>query len=102
MIVDQETVLTGSFNWSNSSENSHIENLVELQKTTYAAVIVDYRKEFKSLLDMNRPAMGEIEKTMQEAVSQGRNPKCGFTPTVFTVEEIKSLLKQYPRCGGNQ
>lgn len=100
MISDQNTVLTGSFNWSNSSENSHIENLVELQKTNSNDVISKYNSEFESLWNMNRLGIDEIRQTMQQAVDQGQNPKCGFVPTAFKVEEIKDLLKRFPKCGG--
>jgi phosphatidylserine/phosphatidylglycerophosphate/cardiolipin synthase-like enzyme len=43
MIVDGVIVLTGSFNWSNSAENSNNENLIVINSTSVAA---QYEAEF--------------------------------------------------------
>lgn len=98
MIVDHSTILTGSFNWSPSSENNHIENLVELRGAIASEVIQNYEREFQSIWEMNRTQLPSLVHGFTDAVSSGRLPTCGFTPTVFQHEEIAQILTDFPHC----
>ena len=46
MIVDEKTVLTGSFNWSSNGENYNNENLIVINSTYIANI---YRNEFTKI-----------------------------------------------------
>ena len=60
IVVDDSTVLTGSFNWSLSSENTYIENLNEFTGAMGQALAQTYTQEFLSLWDMHRLALSLI------------------------------------------
>jgi phosphatidylserine/phosphatidylglycerophosphate/cardiolipin synthase-like enzyme len=45
-ILDQQSVLTGSYNWTLESENENHENLVILEE---APLVAAYAKEFEAL-----------------------------------------------------
>jgi phosphatidylserine/phosphatidylglycerophosphate/cardiolipin synthase-like enzyme len=98
MIVDRKILITGSFNWSASSENNHIENLMEFQGPAARDVLPSYLEEFKMIWDLNRESIELFTKELAQAKEEGRLPRCGFKPTVFVVGEIRELLKEYPRC----
>lgn len=48
MIVDGKVVLTGSFNWTSSAENTNNENLIIITSTNIASV---YENEFQKIWD---------------------------------------------------
>lgn len=92
MIVDDETVLTGSFNWSESSEKSHIENLVELRGHVAQDVLPTYDQEFENLWTMGRsqlqPLIGNLKGSRQTS--------CEISPVALSVPEVRLLLKFAP------
>lgn len=98
MIVDQKTLLTGSFNWSHSSENFHIENLVKLTDSTAAEVLPRYKGEFAALWDLGRNELAALKERLAKTKSEGKIPLCAFDPVSLEVPEINFLLSEYPKC----
>lgn len=94
MIVDQERMLSGSFNWSDSSENKHIENLVELGGALGQDVIPSYVEEFITLWDLGRT---EYASTL-EKVTQEPGSACALAPMSLNVSEVRKLLKVGKNC----
>lgn len=86
MIVDGHKLLSGSFNWSNSSELSHIENIVEISANKYPDVVAKYVENFWSIWNLNRSAWNE-EKV-------ATSTECAFTPTALSFKEIDSLYRK--------
>jgi phosphatidylserine/phosphatidylglycerophosphate/cardiolipin synthase-like enzyme len=99
MLVDDEAVLTGSFNWSSSSENNHFENLVELRGAKAQDSLTQFKSEFQNLWAMNRDQLETLKQSFAKASEGGKIPKCSFKPTVFTIDEITALLAEFPKCG---
>lgn len=91
MIVDDKLVLTGSFNWSYSSEYEHIENLVVFDDSRAAnrPAVQKFLQNFSGIWDMNRGLYSELVKSYQEHSSV----KCSFSPMVLDIAEIDLLLK---------
>lgn len=102
MIVDTETILTGSFNWSHSSENFHIENLVRLQGTIAQQVLPNYLQEFSNLWDLGRPGLETFKERLAKEKSEGLVPKCAFAPIALEVPEISFLISEYRNCQKEQ
>lgn len=94
MIVDGETVQAGSFNWSDSSENNYLENIVVLSKAAAQEVLPAYQTEFAAIWDMGR---NEYAPTL-EALKQGQHPACEIPQMVLTRAEISALLDNSPNC----
>lgn len=100
LIVDAQTVGTGSFNWSESSENGHIENLIELRGSIAGEVMKTFEEEFAMLWDLGRTELADLQARLQEAKNAGISPKCAFKPMALEVPEIKKLLSLGSKCGG--
>lgn len=55
-VIDYETVITGSFNWTNKAEHQNDENIVIIQDLKTANA---YSEEFFDVLDKSSPYFGE-------------------------------------------
>jgi phosphatidylserine/phosphatidylglycerophosphate/cardiolipin synthase-like enzyme len=98
MVVDGHTVLTGSFNWSESAEKSHIENLVEIKGRMGKTVGVVFSQEFESLWEMGRDKLGGLKARLAEMKSSGRLPRCAFSPIAMHPAEVRNLLRSHRQC----
>ncbi|WP_413290119.1 phospholipase D-like domain-containing protein [Bdellovibrio sp. HCB337] len=94
MIVDGQTLFTGSFNWSNSSENSHIENVLELNGALAQAVLPDYKKEFSDIWDMGRDQYSGVLSSLKS----GAHTQCAIPQMVLSQPEIRQLLNYGRNC----
>lgn len=94
MIADQERMVSGSFNWSESSENKHIENLIELSGPLGQEVIPAYVEEFVHLWDLGR---ADYANTL-EKVTQDPTSSCAVAPMSLNVSEVRKLLKVGKSC----
>lgn len=99
MVIDKKTILTGSFNWSDSSENQHIENLVELDGKSAMEVLPKYLSRFDLLWERGRSTLPTLLSDLESKKQQGELPTCGFAPIALTYEEVRSVLKLAPKCG---
>lgn len=98
MIVDGKALLTGSFNWSNSSEESHIENLIEFTDKKAQEVLPFYQHEFENIWEMGRSDFASREKELQKQNQNGQLAACEFKPTALYADEVSRLLKEIPHC----
>jgi phosphatidylserine/phosphatidylglycerophosphate/cardiolipin synthase-like enzyme len=99
MIIDDEIVLTGSFNWSESAERNHIENIVEIkgvlgQKTAYV-----FMQEFESIWQMGRDGLESFKIDLERLKAAGEKPRCFFSPIVMDPAEIRDVLRLGRNCG---
>lgn len=99
MIVDGNTLLTGSFNWSKSGQTQHIENLVELDGALAQMVLPAYISEFESLWEMGRAEFPNYLAELEKYRARNERPPCGFKPTALTYDEVHKLLLENPECG---
>lgn len=98
MIVDGKKLFTGSFNWSFSSENLHIENMLELGGSLANEVLPSYKNEFKNLWNLGRDHFKSLEEKLAQEKAKGVIPSCEFAPTALKVPEIKKLLGENLEC----
>lgn len=98
MVVDRKTVLTGSFNWSDSSENSHIENVVELKGAAAGEVMGSYEKRFDEIWERGRAKLPDFQAELKAKRDAKETPACAFSPISLTYKEAKGLLSLAPRC----
>lgn len=94
MIVDGQTILTGSFNWSDSSENKHIENVIELSGKAAQSVLPNYAQEFATLWDLGRDEYAPLLKALQA----GQHPACAIPQMALSQAEIRQLLNLGRNC----
>lgn len=94
MIVDGETLFTGSFNWSDSSENGHIENVVVLKGAAAQQVLPSYKNEFADIWDMGRTEYAPLLQSLK----QGQHPECAIPQMALTQPEIRQLLNYGSNC----
>lgn len=98
MIVDNAEVVTGSFNWSHSSEYSHIENIVRLSGNLYAQVKPTFQNEFALLWDMGRDEYPAVVEKLTELRDNNLPTPCGVPQMALNVIEIRQLIKLSPSC----
>lgn len=94
LIIDDERVLTGSFNWSYSSEFNHIENLVDLSKGEAKGSLKAFNEDFDLLFEMNRGGLSKLHKKISDVLKAGEKMDCGFEPMALSYKEIDGLLKR--------
>jgi phosphatidylserine/phosphatidylglycerophosphate/cardiolipin synthase-like enzyme len=98
LVVDGESVMTGSFNWSESAEKSHIENLVEFNGRLGKSMATAFTTEFESIWEMGRDKLSSLKARLAGMKRTGQTPKCGFSPITMELPEIRSLLRAYRTC----
>lgn len=98
MIMDRAVIMTGSFNWSDSGENQHIENLVEMWGPGALPVLQAYQTEFDAIWDLGRATLDEFKRELERIRGEGGRPLCAFSPISLAPAEIRELLKQNRNC----
>lgn len=94
MIVDGATLIAGSFNWSQSSEFKHIENIVILTGEKAQEVIPAYHQRFVGIWQMGRDQYPATLASLEKNQYKG----CALPAMVLTFDEIKALLKYKGEC----
>lgn len=90
MVVDDQKVLTGSFNWSYSSEYEHIENIVSFDRSSNTDQAVDlFLRNFDMIWDLNRNNYSDLIESYQNQSTV----KCSFAPMTLKIFEIDQLIK---------
>jgi phosphatidylserine/phosphatidylglycerophosphate/cardiolipin synthase-like enzyme len=94
IIVDNKTVVTGSFNWSYSSEFNHIENLIKITERESFNVVDDFNYDFDYMWDQDREALSPLHALISEVKENNEKMSCGFDPMALTYKEIDGLLRR--------
>ena len=92
MIVDDEILYTGSFNWSYSAEFNHIENVVRLERAFNPSVVNSFTSDFNTLFSLERNLYRGFVRKLDGALEKGRKISCSFTPMSLTFEEIDRIV----------
>jgi phosphatidylserine/phosphatidylglycerophosphate/cardiolipin synthase-like enzyme len=98
MMVDDDAVLTGSFNWSESSEKSHFENLLVLNKVIAADALAKYADRFEMLWERGRDGLPSFRQELQADLTAKIVPHCAFSPISLANDEVQELLALAPLC----
>lgn len=99
IIVDDNRVLTGSFNWSVSSEYNHIENVVDFEGAVYPQLLAQFLGDFENLWNKNRDSFGGLIERYEDKLSNGEKIDCGFPAKTLSSSEIDYLLNTGRRVG---
>jgi phosphatidylserine/phosphatidylglycerophosphate/cardiolipin synthase-like enzyme len=102
MIIDRETIETGSFNWSDSSETAHVENVLELKGAGASEVLSSYQDRFELIWERGRADLAPFMAALSQKKQAGELPACGFSPMSLSYDEVRALLKLAPKCGSAQ
>lgn len=94
LIIDDRKVLTGSFNWSYSSEFNHIENVIELDEREATGALKRFNEDFDHLYNMRRESLGDLHQEISETKNAGDKMNCGFDPMALSYKEVDGLLKR--------
>lgn len=100
LIIDRNEIGTGSFNWSDSSENGHVENFIELKPALASEVMPSYLKQFDMMWERGRTELPTLQQRVNDAKKAGTLPTCGFSPISLGYDEVRALLNLAPKCGG--
>ncbi len=92
MIIDGETLYTGSFNWSYSAEFNHIENIVRLEAKNHEEVVQSFIHDFNRIYSLERELYSDFVSKLDHALKYDEKIPCGFTPMSLTFEEIDRIV----------
>ena len=69
MVIDNQTLATGSYNYSHNAEFSSLENLIVLSGEDTRSVIEDYTKNFESIWKRGRGNLESLQNEVKNAES---------------------------------
>lgn len=98
MIIDHQSVFTGSFNWSDSSQNYNIENVVLLKGAVAAAILPNFINRFDLLWKNGRDRLAQFQNDLKTDQANHVVPLCAFAPISLTFDEITTTLQLAPKC----
>ncbi len=94
LIADGKKVFTGSFNWSNSGEYNHLENLVEINTENFPNIQSRYLDNFKKIQTLNSEKYSSLEAMIQARIGSNSTVGCKFPePMTLSVQQIDGLLE---------
>jgi phosphatidylserine/phosphatidylglycerophosphate/cardiolipin synthase-like enzyme len=99
IIVDQSTLLTGSFNWSESSETNYIENLLKFEGEAAEEILPSFLSRFEMIWERGRENLADYVAKLVDYKTNQTLPACGFSPMSLTSDEVKQLQRLAPKCG---
>jgi phosphatidylserine/phosphatidylglycerophosphate/cardiolipin synthase-like enzyme len=91
MVIDGETLYTGSYNLSANAENATFENVVVLGGNAHASLVSSFEANFAALFETGR-AEGRLAALMQTVADAPLIPLV-FAPMALTGTEIASLKR---------
>lgn len=100
IIIDNQYILTGSFNWSFSSEFQHIENLLFIDKAYYPYMVNQFEEDFSQLWIKNRDTFNQLYTKLKENFKQNKKFKCSLTPITLNysqIDKIRRLASEYKK-----
>ncbi len=99
MVVDDQEVVSGSFNWSHSSEWSHIENLIRFNSAEQPSMVNQFAANHETIYSQGRDDYAPYLDRIETALKTGVKTDCAFKPMALTFSEIDWLLDSGKRHG---
>lgn len=87
IIVDEKTLITGSFNWSQTAEKENFENLLVFNREEHSALVDSYIQRFNELWNLNRDKVASFK----ESLTSRNKIFLHFQPMSLSFAEIKEL-----------
>lgn len=85
MIIDDDVVLTGSFNWSFTAEFKNLENMVRLDEPK---LVAGYVENFEKISSYGK---GSVESVKDQLKDSGGKGPCNFEPMTISGKEINAI-----------
>lgn len=89
IIVDNQWVLTGSYNLSRNAERGTFENIVGIKKES---IVSAYAEKFAALWDLGSGTYEPLLDNIRQAEGQG---PCNFPPVSLTPDQLQQLRDQF-------
>lgn len=89
LLIDGDTLVTGSYNLSPNAEFDTLENITILSAARYPAVVADYATNFETLWDTNRD--GTLDTLHDEITDGTDNIPLVFDAMALTWDEVDGL-----------
>jgi phosphatidylserine/phosphatidylglycerophosphate/cardiolipin synthase-like enzyme len=102
ILIDNSTMFTGSFNWSDSSETNYIENLMRFRGQAAQEILPAYTSRFEMIWERGRVQLPAFIEELTADRAQQILPSCGFAPISLTAEEVAQIRRLAPKCGKDQ
>lgn len=99
IIVDDNQLITGSFNWSVSAEYNHFENILRVEGQSYPEVLQAFNHDFDRIWTMNRDSYSAWVSELETNARNKNKFKCGFDPMALSFSEIDHMLNSGKRMG---
>jgi mitochondrial cardiolipin hydrolase len=90
MIVDETDLITGSYNWSDTAENTNYENILHYHKRNVKKVIKAFQGEFDKLWNLDRDKYQGFLKSM--TAKKGEPGYKRFVPIHFNNDYFKTPM----------
>ena len=87
ILIDDETLLTGSFNFSDNAEHHTMENVIILQRSQYPEVIDRFAVNFQWMWDRNRSQLVPL----QQQILSGQRFPIVFDDMSLSWQELDTL-----------
>ncbi|SMF26552.1 phospholipase D-like domain-containing protein [Pseudobacteriovorax antillogorgiicola] len=95
LIVDNQTVVTGSFNFSDNAEHNTMENIIIFERKRYPEMVDDFTENFAFMWDRNRAKLSEVRAQIE---TQESFPIV-FEDMALEYEEVNALKRLiYNNC----
>ena len=94
IIIDDETLLTGSYNLSDNAEQGTLENVVVLKGSAYAGLVKQYSDNFDEMWGTDDD--GSLLAALKNKVTSASTIPLVFEPMALTwdkVDELRSLIQ---------
>ena len=89
MIVDDDELLTGSYNFSDNAEHNTFENVMHFRGDAHRSTVAEYLENFNALRDTSR-GDGTYEILMDQVENDDVFPIV-YTPMALTHDEVSAL-----------
>ena len=99
LVADGKRVLSGSFNWSTSSEYNHFENIVSLDGDVHGEALARFMANHKHVVSQGRTEYQPFVRRVEDAIKNGEKTDCAFAPMALSFGEIDYLLDSGRRAG---
>ncbi len=87
IIIDEKTLVIGSFNWSQTAEKENYENLLVFNREEHPALLDSYIGRFNELWNLNRDKVSSFK----ESLTSRNKISLHFQPMTLSFAEIKEL-----------
>lgn len=94
MIVDGKILFTGSYNWSETAEQSNLENMVVFEGKKYQDLIQKYSDQFDKVWNYNRDQLDALYDSWEKENVIALHWKVGYSLTQKEWNDLRATAKK--------